>query len=166
MKEEVIYTDGHGVKITREKFYTEKKEYNLEGITNVDLARVPASKVPGVVLFVLGFAGILAGSMGWFNSIRWDSGDAIYIIDANMVAIGLGVALILGGIIWMIASKDKYAVQIETAEGQKQAIVSKSREYAALIVASLKKAYYRYTDRGAYGTTRRTTSKRERVVIS
>ncbi|ELR69085.1 hypothetical protein C900_05474 [Fulvivirga imtechensis AK7] len=165
MREEVIYTDGHGVKITRDKFYTEKKEYNLDGITHVDLSRVPASKAPGVILFVLGFLAILAGSLEIFDRLTYEAAEAIYVIDTNMVAIGLGVALILGGIIWMIAARDKYAVEIGTAEGEKQPIVSKSREYAALVVASLKKAYYRYTDKGRYSGRERVTS-REQVVIS
>ncbi|MBL3656621.1 DUF6232 family protein [Fulvivirga sediminis] len=142
--EEIIYTDGHGVKITRDKFYTEKQAYNLDGITNVNLQRIPASKVPGVSLFILGFLGIVLGSMEMFTDLTYTTEEAIYLIDSNMLSIGLGVALIFGGILWMIVAKDKYAVEIRTAEGDKRPIISKSREYVAHIAGSLKKAYYRY----------------------
>ncbi|UII21115.1 DUF6232 family protein [Fulvivirga ligni] len=143
-REEIIYTDGHGVKITRDKFYTEKKEYNLEGITNINLQRLPASKAPGIILFVLGFLGILLGSLELFADWTMNTDGALYVFDTNMLSIGMGVVLIFGGIIWMIAAKDKYAVEIRTAEGDKRPIISKSREYVAHITGALKKAYYRY----------------------
>lgn len=161
-EEEIIYTDGHGVKITSDKFYADKDEYNLDGITKIDLQRIPASNMPGAILFVLGFLAILAGSLEMFANIRYSAEEAMYVIDSNMVAIGIGVALIIGGIIWMIVAKDKYAVEIRTAEGEKQPIVSKSREYVALVVASLKKAYFRYVKDYDYGNKRR----RDRVVVS
>lgn len=162
-EEEIIYTDGHGVKITREKFYAEKKEYNLDGITSIDLQRIPASNIPGILMFVLGFLGILAGSMEIFDNFTYSTADANYVINSDMLAIGIGVAFIVGGIIWMIVAKDKYAVEIGTAEGEKKPIISKSREYAALVATSLKKAYYRYADKD-YRYSRR--NKREPVIIT
>ncbi|UII32901.1 DUF6232 family protein [Fulvivirga ulvae] len=160
-EEEIIYTDGHGVKITSDKFYADKDEYNLDGITKIDLQRIPASNAPGIILFILGFLSIVAGSLDIFADIRYSTEEAVYVMNLNMVAIGLGVALIIGGIIWMIAAKDKYAVEIRTAEGEKQPIVSRSREYAALIVTSLKKAYFRYVKDYDYGRRRK-----DRVVVS
>lgn len=160
-EEEIIYTDGHGVKITSDKFYAEKDEYNLDGITKIDLQRIPASNAPGITLFILGFLAIVAGSLDVFANIRYSAEEAIYVIDTNMVSIGIGVALIVGGIIWMIVAKDKYAVEIRTAEGEKQPIVSRSREYVALIVTSLKKAYFRYVKDYDYNRKRR-----DRVVVS
>lgn len=153
--EEVIYTDGHGVKITNEKFYAEKNIYNLDGITQIDLQRIPASSGPGVTFFVLGFLAIVAGSLDVFDNLSFSGEENIYSVETSMFAIGLGIAFVMGGVGWMIAAKDKYAVEIRTAEGEKQPIISQSKEYTAHIVASLKKAYFRYVKNYEYNNKRR-----------
>lgn len=142
---DIIYTDGHGVKITREKFHVEDKEFYLNGITSIDLQRIPAGNLVSIILFISGFLAILAGSLKVFNDFSFIAGESIYIINSNILAIGIGVALIIAGILRMIMAKDRYAVKIGTAEGGKKPFVTKNREHAAIIVASLKKAYYRNT---------------------
>lgn len=142
---DIIYTDGHGVKITREKFHVEDKEFYLNGITSIDLQRVPAGNLSSILLFILGFLAIMAGSLKVFSDAGFTVQDSIYVMNSNIVAIGIGVALILAGILRMIMAKDKFAVKIGTAEGEKKPFVTSNREHAAIIVASLKKAYYRKT---------------------
>lgn len=164
-EEEIIYTDGHGVKITREKFSVEDREFYLNGITSIDLQRIPAGNTPNVILFILGALCILAGSLELFNNFSYATSEAVYFVNSNMLVIGLGVLLLIAGIIRMVIAKDKYAVKIGTAEGEKKPFMSKDREHAAIIAASLKKAYYRYAKENKLDGRINKSNKAETIVI-
>ena len=58
-----------------------------------------------------------------------------------MFAAWLGVAIALIGTIQIILERERYAVRIATAEGEKNVVVSKRKEYISQIVDALNEAY-------------------------
>jgi len=52
-----------------------------------------------------------------------------------------GIIFFIAGMTIMFRQKEKYAVRIFTAEGEKNVVVSQSREYISQIVDALNRAY-------------------------
>ena len=52
-----------------------------------------------------------------------------------------GIIFFISGMAIMFSQKEKYAVRIFTAEGEKNVVVSQSREYISQIVDALNRAY-------------------------
>jgi hypothetical protein len=63
------------------------------------------------------------------------------IISSNTLALWVGIALAAIGIILLMLAKERYAVRIGTAEGEKNAVVSSKREYIAQIVDAVHSAF-------------------------
>lgn len=147
--EEVIYTDGHGVKITEKRLYTEEKAYLLEGITSVQLKKRPASILHGMLLLFLGVICLAGGGFGVFDYQQVEIGETLYRLDINLILQITGVVLILLGILSYVIKKDRYSVLIGTAEGLREPVISKSREYTSYIVSVLEQIFARrsYTRR-------------------
>ena len=144
MDNSIIYTDGHGVKITDSTFYVHRQSYSLDGIKEIKLLKIPSRKAPGIILFVIGFILMLLGSLGSMEQVSFETARRIVVLDADMVAIVAGVLLVVTAIVVSILTKSKYAVKITTAEGEKRPLESRNREYVAHVVNSLKRAYYKY----------------------
>ncbi len=136
--ESVIYTDGHDVKVTSTKLISGKREYLLSGITAFRLQIIRANRAVPILLLLLGFAAIVAGLL---HALPPDLINPVNLSDKvltiNDLAAIAGAVIVLLGIIWMIAEHDRYAVQITTAEGNKDVIVSTKRDYADQIVTAL-----------------------------
>jgi len=62
-------------------------------------------------------------------------------ISANTLALGLGAGLLVVGSLVLGFMKDRYAIRIATAEGEKNVLVSPRREYVAEVVDALNKAF-------------------------
>jgi TM2 domain-containing membrane protein YozV len=148
--EKVLYTDGRDVTVTDSTLKIKTTAYNLSGITNLSLWTIKPERWPGVLLMLLGLALAVAG---WFGvvpdsvNIQTDNG----IVTGNMLALWIGIALFVIGIVALSLGKERYAVRIATAEGEKNAIVSDKREYIAQIVDAVNKAFNLGT--GATNTT-------------
>jgi hypothetical protein len=136
--ESVIYTDGHDVKVTSTKLIVGKKEYFLSGVTAFRLQIIKGNRVGPIILILLGIVGIIVGLM---HALPVDLIDPISFNDklltANEITAIAGGVLVLLGIIWMMMVHDRYAVQITTAEGNKDVIISTKRDYADQIVTAL-----------------------------
>jgi len=75
-------------------------------------------------------------------------------VSANTLALWTGLGLALIGIVAIAAVRERYAVRIATAEGEKNAIVSHKKEYIAQIVDALNKAItYLHVSTTPVGTT-------------
>jgi len=139
--DKVLYTDGHDVVITESTFQVKNKSYNLNGITKHGLLTIRPDRVPGILFFVLG---VIISLCGILNAIPPSWMSDIYIngsyvgINALATWVGLGIALI--GILITSVVKERYAVRIATAEGEKNAVVSKEKEYVRQIVHALNDA--------------------------
>jgi len=136
--DKVLYTDGHDVVITESTFKVKNKSYSLNGITKHGLLTLRPDRAPGILFFVLG---VIISLCGILNAIPTSWMNAVYIngsyIGINELAtwVGLGIALI--GVLITTLVKERYAVRIATAEGEKNAIVSKKKEYVRQIVHAL-----------------------------
>ena len=83
----------------------------------------------------------MAGTM---NLIPASWNTFVHIFGFSFMVISLfmtgGVALVLAGILVMLKLREKYAVQIITAEGEKNVVISRSREYISKIEDALNRA--------------------------
>ena len=138
--EKVLYTDGRDVTVTDSTLKIKTTAYKLNGITNLSLWTIKPERWPGILLMLLGIASALAGwsaALPASLNIKTESG----ILDANILAMWIGAALFVIGLLAIALGKERYAVRIATAEGEKNAIVSDRREYIAQIVDAVNKAF-------------------------
>jgi hypothetical protein len=139
--DKVLYTDGHDIVITESTFQVKNKSYNLTGITKHGLLTLRPDRAPGLLLF---FFGVIISLAGILNAIPPSWMNDIYIngnyIGINTIATWGGIAIALIGILITSLVKEKYAVRIATAEGEKNAVVSKEKEYVRQIVQALNEA--------------------------
>lgn len=140
IQDKVIYTDGRDVTVTQSDLKVKNHLYNLKGIMRHGLTKLKANRIPGIIMFVLGAVLIRLAMMDFFPSdYNFRLGDKL--ITSNVFAAWAGVALALIGTIQIIFVRDRYAVRIATAEGEKTVVVSNRREYASQIVDALNQAY-------------------------
>lgn len=138
--DKVIYTDGRDVVVTDSTLKVKNTSYSLNGITKLSLWTIRADRWPGILLMLLGLIALACGYMGLFPSsmnMQTDNG----VLSANMLALWIGAGLFVLGIIAMVLTKERYAVRIGTAEGEKNAVVSNRREYIAQIVDAINSAF-------------------------
>ena len=141
IQDSVLYTDGHGVKVTPRQFIVNNIEYFLDGITDVKFLTIRPSKIPAVLILLLGLAAIVTGALKlWPYDLFQPLVIGSLLLTVNMVIIYAGILLLLIGVIWLAAVHDKYAVRIRTAEGEKNAIVSTKRDYIAKIFDAIEEA--------------------------
>jgi hypothetical protein len=140
--EKILYTDGHDVIITETSFQVKNKMYNLEGITRHELQTIRPNRAPAIFLFVLGLIIMIAGVLKMISpSLIPDVKMGGDYISANTLAVWSGLILAIIGLLITLALKERYSVRISTAEGEKDAVVSRQKEYIRQIVNALNEAY-------------------------
>ncbi|HYC84418.1 MAG TPA: DUF6232 family protein [Chryseosolibacter sp.] len=155
-EDRIIYTDGRDVTVTDSTLKVKNTSYRINGITRMCLWTIRPERWPGVVLMLLGLAALL---VGWFVQLPADMNLTTQngVIDANTLALWIGGGMFLIGLLVVALTRERYAVRITTAEGDKNALVSPRREYVAQIVDALNKAFNlghgTTTYAGASGTT-------------
>jgi hypothetical protein len=151
--EKIIYTDGHEVTVTNSDLKVRNTMYKLEGIVRHGLAPLKANRIPGIILFIVGGVIIkLALSRYFPASLDMQIGDTLVL--SNVFAAWAGVVIALIGTIHIIAQRERYAVRIATAEGEKNVIVSKHKEYINQIIDALNEAYRNVDFRTIYRSDR------------
>lgn len=134
----IIYTDGHDVVVTDSTFRVRKTDYKLDGIIKHGLYVLRPSRLPSIILVLLGLSLLILGFAGLIpSSVVRDvtMGDAV--ISGNVMAIVVGGFLALIGVIAIGFLRNRYAVRISTAEGEKNVLVSPHKEYVAQIVDAI-----------------------------
>lgn len=154
--DKILYTDGHDVVVTDSTFQVRKTEYRLNGITKHGLTVLRPDRLPGILIFALGAILAICGLLQLISPAMMN--DVLIngsYVSANTLALWIGAGLALLGIIIMAVVRERYAVRIATAEGEKNAIVSHKKEYIAQIVDALNKAitYIRVNTATANTTT-------------
>jgi hypothetical protein len=138
--DKVIYTDGRDVTVTDSTLKIKNTAYNISGITKMAFWTIRPERWPGVLLMLLGAAAAVCGWLGLFPaSMNMQTQNGI--LDVNMLALWVGAGLFFIGVLAVALSRERYAVRIATAEGEKNAIVSSRREYIAQIVDALNRAF-------------------------
>jgi hypothetical protein len=139
--EGVIYTDGHGTKVTTQEFITGNTTYLIRGIMEARMNQIYTSLIPGVTLLVLGILAIAAGFFQLLNSeevVQFRMGGLD--MTLNRIAGFVGFILIILGLVALIMRHKKYSVHIRTAEGEKDPVVSTKKDYVAQIVSAINTA--------------------------
>ena len=136
--EKVIYTDGHDVTVTDTTLQVKNQEYRLNGVIKCGMMVLQPQRAPGIILLVLGIGLIVAGLMQAINP-AWvpDMEIAGKLFSANTLALWIGGALALIGLLVLGLMRQRYAVRIATAEGEKDAVVSDKKEYIHQIVDAI-----------------------------
>ena len=138
--DKVIYTDGHDVVVTDSTLKIKKQSYNMSGITKASFWTIRPDRWPGVLLILIGIIAAVCGYQGLVPAevaLKTDSG----VISGSTLAVWIGVALFVIGLLVLIFTKERYAIRIGTAEGEKNALVSTKREYIAQIVDAVHTAF-------------------------
>ena len=140
--DKVLYTDGHDVMVTDSTFHVKKQEYRLNGITRCAMMVLQPKRAPGIVLVLLGLGLAAMGFLGVFKpemfpDVRFDNAE----YTMNTVALWGGGFFVVLGMIWLAIVREKYAVRIATAEGEKDAVVSTQKEYVFQIVEAINNAF-------------------------
>ena len=137
-QDHVIYTDGRDVTVTDTTLRIRNHAYKINGIVRSTLRTIRPERWPAILLALLGAGLAVCGWMALFPS-------TVYLgemsTNGNLIAIWVGVSFLIVGILALAISREKYAVRIVTAEGEKDALVSKKREYVAQIVNALDRAF-------------------------
>src|ERR1041385_3511357 len=140
--EEIFYTDGQDVVVTLSTLQVKDRFYRLKAIKQHGMAILQPVRVPGLLLFV---AGVVLSIMGLANAFTemipasWSPTGTP--MSFNVFAMWFGVLIAMGGLMLTIALRERYAVQIDTPEGEQLAIVSTKREQIMEIVSALNRAF-------------------------
>jgi hypothetical protein len=138
--DKVIYTDGRDVVVTDSTLKVKNTSYHLNGITKLSLWTIRPDRWPGILLLLIGLIAAVGGYMNMLPpDLNMNTEDGY--LSANTLAMWIGAGLFLVGILALALSKERYAVRIGTAEGEKNAVVSARREYIAQIVDALHSAF-------------------------
>jgi hypothetical protein len=142
VQDRVLYTDGHQVTITDTIFQVRNMSYQLKGITKHGLHIVKPFRLPGFLLFLLG-AFLVAGALLDFLPENFVSPVRVLglTLSSDAIMIVLGVVLVLISILVIGLLRERYAVRIATAEGEKDVVISKQKEYITQILSALNKAF-------------------------
>ena len=142
IKDRIIYTDGHSVKVTDSMFQVNKTEYRLNGITKHGLHIVRPHRFPGILLAVMGLALVMIGFFRLTpSSVMEDRIINNTLVSGNTIILAIGALLSIIGVIVVGLMRERYAVRIATAEGEKDVIVSSHKEYITQIVDAISSAY-------------------------
>jgi hypothetical protein len=142
--DKVLYTDGRGITVTDSEFQVKNTSYRLNGIIKHGLFIVRPERLPGMLLLIVGF---IVGIIGIMNLVPTSLIPDMQIQDqhvtGNEVAMWTGGGLALIGLLVLAIVRERYAVRISTAEGEKNAVVSDKKEYISQIVGALNEAFGR-----------------------
>jgi hypothetical protein len=140
--EEIFYTDGQDVVVTLSTLQVKDRFYRLKAIRKHSMAILQPVRLPGLLLFI---AGVVLSIMGLANAFTemvpasWSpTGQPM---SVNVVAQWFGVLMAMGGLMLTVALRERYAVQIDTPEGEQLAVVSTKREQIVEIVSALNRAF-------------------------
>jgi hypothetical protein len=142
MPDKVLYSDGHDVTVTDSVLKVKNTVYKINGITKHALFKLKPQRFPSFFLLILGAILTICGVLQQISpNLIPDMRFNETIVTANTLAVAAGLFLMLVGIIVIAVMHDRYAVRIATAEGEKNVVVSRHKEYVQQIVNALSEAF-------------------------
>lgn len=139
--EKILYTDGSDVTVTDSTFRVRKHSYRLNGITKHSFSIVKPNRAPGIFTVGLSLLLLAIGVNGNFSVSQQTIHVASVVLELKMIFSIAGALLLVGGIVFTVAMKEKYGVHLVTVDGEKDVLVSDRREYVWMIVEALNKAF-------------------------
>lgn len=140
--DKIIYTDGHTVTVTDSMFQVNKMEYKLNGITKHGLYVLRPHRFPAVLLVIIGLTLMV---LGLTKLVPADMIDDVAIgntlVRGHTIVLAIGALLAFFGVLIIGLMRERYAVRISTAEGEKNVVVSHRKEYITQIVDAISSAY-------------------------
>ncbi|HTH58515.1 MAG TPA: DUF6232 family protein [Cyclobacteriaceae bacterium] len=138
----LYYTDGHNVTVTDAGFKVKNTLYQLNGISRHGFSIVAPPRAPYAVLLIIG-AVIFGCGVFDILPLNWHKQVTIlgFSVIVNAVVMTAGSVIFGAGMLVMLRIREKYAVRIYTAEGEKNVVVSQSREYISQIIDALNRAF-------------------------
>jgi len=140
--EEIFYTDGQDVVVTLSTLQVKDRFYTLRQIKKHGMTILQPVRLPGVIVFIAGVVLSTMGLAGAFTELvpaSWSPTGEPF--SASIVAQWLGVLMAMGGLMLTVALRERYAVKLDTPDGEQLAIVSTKREQILEIVSALNRAF-------------------------
>jgi hypothetical protein len=138
-QETTYYQDG-SVTVTNTRAILGAKTYSMANITSVSSATIPANRMPGVVITIVGLLITVCASCPAIGVLGSGDPDAI----GGALVFGMGAVfglLIMGvGIVIAVMVKPSYVVKIGSASGEANALLSKDAAYIGKIVNAMNEA--------------------------
>lgn len=138
--DKVFYTDGHDVVVTDTSLMVKKKHYRILGITEHAMRKIKPLRLNGLFIVLLGALICILSLLDDFSTRVSNINLFGEVWSGSQVLLACGSMIVLIGVIWVFAVKPRYAVHIETAEGETDVVVSTQREYVRQIVNALNRA--------------------------
>lgn len=128
--------------ITNDGLKVKSSFYKLSNITQHELAVLRPQRIPTIILMVVGIAIFLSGTLNVIPE-SWNPNVNIlgFTILVHSLLMAGGILFLCAGIALLIMQKEKYAVHITTPEGEKNVVISHSRDYIKDVVYGLNRAY-------------------------
>ena len=131
--EEIAYFASDDVLITNSRAVFGSKTYAMANITSVAMTWTNIDRWLGAIAVALGVA-VFVYWLGW----QWWPGWLFESSDYFTVAVGL--ILVGGGVLCVVLAKRRYTVQIASASGESEALVSTNGDYVERIVDAVQQA--------------------------
>lgn len=142
IQDKVLYTDGHDVTITDSKFMVRNMTYQLIGITKHGLHILKPHRLPGYLLFLSGVALLVCAVLNLTPENFIPSLEVSgYVLSGRTITLVISAGIILVSVLIIGVLRERYAVRIATAEGEKDVVVSRRKEYVTQIVGALNRAF-------------------------
>ena len=142
IQDKILYTDGHHVTVTDSMFRVRNMSYHLIGITKHGLHVVRPQRLPGFLVVVVGVLLLVSGVLNLMPENFIPSVDLFGItFSGKALLLGAGAGIMFVGVLIVGLMRERYAVRIATAEGEKDVIVSKQKEYVTQIISALNRAF-------------------------
>ncbi len=135
-----LYTDGRDVVVTDSTLKTKKAQYRLQGIIDFGLTVLRPQILPGLVLTLIGLTLVSNWYFHFIPTTFFDFFSIPASFSTSNLQLILGICIACVGLAYMLLTKRRYVVRIETAEGKKHAVVSQSKEYIDQILNAIRKA--------------------------
>lgn len=141
--EKILYTDGHEVTVTDSFFKVKKSSYQLNGITKHGFFTIHPDRLTPFLIVLLGGMIVTLGAMRMIpDNLLPRLHVMSFHLKANAVAVLLGTVVAATGALLLGLMRDRYAIRIATAEGEKNVVVSRRREYVYQILDALNYAFH------------------------
>jgi hypothetical protein len=136
-----LYSDGRDVVVTHATLQTKKTSYQLKGVTDFGMAILKPQLLPGLLITLIGLT-LIANGIWWFipTSVFEFLSIPNEFATSSSIHFLIGTIITSIGITYLLLTRKRYALRIETAEGDKDVVVSKRKEYVDMILSAMKKA--------------------------